>query len=269
MKRITNFFAVILLATMAMLVAGCGKGEIEVEYIVNNNTEPEDNADNNTEPEDNADNNIEPEDKATYNPDDWVDLELPSGLLWATRNVGASSPTDYGDFFAWGETRPKSDYWWSTYRYGSGDKELTKYCSNSEYGHNGFTDKLTTLLSDDDAAAVNVRGSRMPTRDDWEELLNNATSQWTSVNGVNGRIFTGHNGKTFFLPAAGERWFSNTSYTSYTSGVGSYGRYWSSSLVKGYPYGAWGIGFDSDGMPWNNRIYRFRGFSVRPVRSIH
>lgn len=79
--------------------------------------------------------------KVTY-----VDLGLPSGTLWATCNVGADTPEGYGDYFAWGETQPKTTYNWSTYRYCNGDYvKLTKYCGNSSYGYNGFTDDLTVL----------------------------------------------------------------------------------------------------------------------------
>ena len=79
---------------------------------------------------------------------DYVDLGLPSGLLWATCNVGANAPEEYGDYFAWGETQPKDIYNWSTYQYCMGsDNTLTKYCTRSDYGYNGFTDNLTHLTA--------------------------------------------------------------------------------------------------------------------------
>ena len=108
---------------------------------------------------------------------EYVDLGLPSGLLWATCNVGATSPEDYGDYFAWGETQPKDTYEWSTYQYCNGSyNTLTKYCSNSSYGYNGFTDNLTTLLPEDDAATANWGGNwRMPTKEEFQELYNNTT----------------------------------------------------------------------------------------------
>ena len=84
---------------------------------------------------------------------EWVDLGLPSGLLWAACNLGASSPEEYGDYYAWGETTTKEVYNWSMYKYSNGDyDQLTKYCNSSSYGHNGFTDNLTTLDAMDDAA---------------------------------------------------------------------------------------------------------------------
>lgn len=187
--------------------------------------------------------------------DDWVDLGLPSGLLWATRNVGATSPGDYGDYFAWGETSPKEVYNWSTYRYCNGDyNQLTKYCSNSSYGYNGFTDNLTILQSGDDAATANY-GGRTPTVEEWQELRSNTTFQWTS----NGCRLTGPNGNSLFLPGAGGLWDS----TLYGDG---YGGYWSSSLTTGDPCSAWHFDFHSDNSGVFNGSYRSSGFPVRAVR---
>ena len=121
----------------------------------------------------------------------WVDLGLPSGLLWADRNVGASSPEVYGNYYAWGETAPKEVYNWNTYAHGKTSRTLTKYCTVSNYGRNGFTDNLTTLEASDDAATVNIGGgARTPTDDDWQELLDNTTSTWTTQNGIQGYLLT-------------------------------------------------------------------------------
>ena len=193
---------------------------------------------------------------------EYVDLGLPSGLLWATCNVGADSPEDYGDYFAWGETQPKDTYNWSTYQYCNGSyNTLTKYCNNSSYGYNGFTDNLTTLLPEDDAATANWGGNwRMPTKEEWEELYNNTTVTWTTQNDVNGRLFTASNGNSLFLPAAGYPW-NDELYDA-----GSYGYYWSSSLYTGRPYGAWHFYFGSGyaGVEYSSRG---DGLSVRAVRS--
>ena len=194
-----------------------------------------------------------------------IDLGLPSGTLWATCNVGADNPEDYGDYFAWGETQPKDYYDWSTYQYcmgGSGT--LTKYCNNSSYGYNGFTDDLTTLLPEDDAATANWGADwRMPTLVEWEELYNNTSSIWTTQNGENGRLFTSSNGNSLFLPAAG-------CHEVNLYDVESYGYYWSSSLVTDYPYNsplnAW-ILFIHSGYYGMNGYGRSHGRSVRPVRS--
>ncbi|MDY6289375.1 MAG: hypothetical protein SPM02_07975 [Bacteroidales bacterium] len=108
-------------------------------------------------------------------PGDWVDLGLPSGLLRATRNVGATSPEDYGDYFAWGETTPKSVYDLDTYIY-HGYDGYTKYCADHLFG---IVDDLGILEPGDDAATANY-GGRTPTREEWEELINNTEAQWTT-----------------------------------------------------------------------------------------
>ena len=194
----------------------------------------------------------------------FVDLGLPSGLLWAVCNVGADNPEDYGDYFAWGETQPKSTYNWSTYQYANGtsldDPQLTKYCNNPTYGYNGFTDNVTTLLPEDDAAMANWgSGWRMPTEEEWQELYNNTTNTWTTQNGVHGRLFTASNGNSLFLPAAGERWDDEF------SGAGYYGTYWSSSLCTDRPIGAWSFIFSSDNT-FVAGFGRCDGRSVRAVR---
>ena len=193
---------------------------------------------------------------------EYVDLGLPSGTLWATCNIGANSPEDYGDYFAWGETQPKDYYDWNTYQYCEGSyNTLTKYCNDSSYGYNGFTDTLTVLLPEDDAATANWgSGWRMPTKKEWQELYQNTTHTWTTQNGVNGRLFTAANGASLFLPAAGYRWSDELRY------AGGGGYYWLSSLDTDYPNGALGFCIDSGywGGYGGERNY---GRSVRAVRS--
>jgi hypothetical protein len=193
----------------------------------------------------------------------YVDLGLPSGLLWATCNVGANAPEEYGDYFAWGETTPKDTYDWSTYQYCNGDyDQITKYCDNSSYGYNGFTDNLTTLLPEDDAATANWGdGWRMPTIAEWGELYLNTTSEWTTQNGVNGRLITAANGNSLFLPAAGAHGSNGL------VGVGAYGDYWSSTLDTAPCWASnpffnslSSFGFDFTYTPRNF------GYSVRPIR---
>ena len=192
----------------------------------------------------------------------YVDLGLPSGTLWATCNVGANVPEEYGDYFAWGETQPKDVYNWDTYQYCMGSyNTLTKYCNDPNFGYNGFTDNLTTLLPEDDAATANWGdGWRMPTRQEWQELLNNTTVTWTQQNGVNGRLFTALNGNSIFVPVAGYR------LNDGLEDVGWYGYYWSSWLYTDSPLLAWYFSFSSNynNMSGNARIC---GFSVRAVRS--
>ncbi len=189
----------------------------------------------------------------------YVDLGLPSGTKWATCNVGASSPTDYGNYYAWGETTPKETYTWETYIYAEGTSDnnprLTKYNSDVQYGNNGFTDHLRILESTDDAATANWGyGWRMPTKGEMSELLNNCSITRTIQNDVNGFLFTGPNGNSIFLPAAGEYYHSDL------SDVGC-GFYWSSWLYQNIH--AWWFELSS-----GPRMYislRFIGASVRPV----
>lgn len=196
----------------------------------------------------------------------YVDLGLPSGILWATCNVGANAPEEYGNCFAWGETGHKDVYKWSTYKYCMGSlSTLTKYCNNSNYGYNGFTDNLITLLPEDDAATVQWGdGWYMPTKEEWNELFNNTTNTWTMLNGVYGRLFTSSNGNSLFLPAAGQ--FEETGHFW----VGTYGYYWSSSLNIGDPFNesiqSWSICFTSDNCSVGT-FSRNYGHSIRPVRS--
>ena len=124
---------------------------------------------------------------------EWVDLGLPSGTLWATCNVGASVPEQYGDYFAWGETTPKEYYDFSTYKWCNGTwNSLTKYCSDSFWG---TVDNKRELDSEDDAASANWGSSwRMPSADQMKELCRSCTWQWIQRNGVNGQQVTGPNG---------------------------------------------------------------------------
>ena len=199
----------------------------------------------------------------SVNGHEWVDLGLPSGTLWATCNVGASSPEDYGSFFAWGETCTKSTYNWDNYKYANGtsfeDPKLTKYCSQSEYGNNGFTDNLTTLQAGDDPATAKWgSGWRTPSKTQWEELLSNTTRKWTTQNGKKGYLFTSKkNGQSVFLPTAGGRWYSD---------LDSYGDYWSRSLYTDTPSYAWYLYFVSADCDMDIH-YRSDGLSVRPVRA--
>ena len=191
----------------------------------------------------------------------FIDLGLPSGLLWATCNVGANAPEEYGDYFAWGETQPKNYYDWSTYIYGSNWNQLTKYCSDFYFGYNGFTDNLTILLPEDDAATANWGSDwRMPTREEWQELYQNTTHTWTTQNGVNGRLFTASNGNSLFLPAAGFR-------SGSLDDAGSGGYYRSSSLYTNYPSTAWVFYFGSD-YYYMGDDDRYYGLTVRPVCSL-
>ena len=197
----------------------------------------------------------------TENGHDYVDLGLPSGLKWATCNVGATTPEGYGDYFAWGEIAPKYDYSWETYKYCNGSEtSLTKYCDNSSYGYNGFTDNKTTLDLSDDAARVNWGGKwRMPTEAEQVELRNNCTWTWTTKNGIKGyKVTSETNGNSIFLPAAGRR------YDTSVLNVGSYGRYWTSSLYQDDSYYALCLGFDTESISTYYSV-RHNGHAIRAV----
>ena len=192
---------------------------------------------------------------------DYVDLGLPSGTLWATCNVGASSPEEYGDYFAWGEIEPKNDYIVSTYKYCKGTfSTLTKYCTNSSCG---TVDNKTELEPSDDAATANWgSGWQMPSFEQCRELYNSSytTTTWTTMNGKYGRKITSRsNGNSIFLPAAGCR--RGTSLDS----AGSFGCYWSRSLYAGYSNDAYVLFFNSRNI-FTGNVIRYRGWSVRPVR---
>ena len=197
-------------------------------------------------------------------PYEYVDLDLPSGTLWATCNVGAESPEEYGDYFAWGETETKSNYDWSTYTHCNGSQTtLTKYCTDSSCG---TVDNLTELTLEDDAAYV-CWGSKwcMPSEEQFEELINSeyTTTTWTTQNGVNGYLITSKsNGNSIFLPAAG--YYNDSELGS----GGSRGYYWSRTLSSSSTSStsrAYSMVFRSDDITAFN-VERCRGRSIRPVR---
>ena len=191
----------------------------------------------------------------SHNGHEYVDLGL--SVKWATCNVGASKPEEYGDHFAWGETKPKSYYRWHSYKWCRGDYDnLTKYCTSSSYG---TVDHETQLDLSDDAAHVNWGGSwRMPTDDELTELREKCTWTWTTQNGVKGyKVTSKTNGRSIFLPAAGYR---NGRSLRYAGSLG----YWSSSLNTDFPNGAGCVFFSSSGVGWYYDR-RSHGQSVRPV----
>lgn len=180
---------------------------------------------------------------------EYVDLGLPSGLLWATCNVGANSPEEYGDYFAWGETEPKETYDWSTYKWSEGDKNsLTKYTIPE--GSTGFVDYKTRLEPDDDAAHVNWGGNwRMPTEEEWQELRENCDIYGSfAVSRINGNSIS--------LPFAGYKGDAGTDINA--------AYYWSSSLGNYSDYGN-SIYFTYSGGGGGHG--REIGLSVRPVWS--
>ena len=205
---------------------------------------------------------------------DAIDLGLPSGLKWASFNLGASKPEEYGDYFAWGELDPyyssqdpltwkkgkEAGYYWASYKWCMGSIDtMIKYCSNSIYGYNGFTDNKTVLDPEDDAASVNLGDKwRMPTDAEWTELMDQCSWTWTTISGVNGRKVTGPNGNSIFLPAAG--YWDRTSLID----VATFGLYRSASLYTEEPICAWFVDFYSDEV-FRSYFPHYSGLSVRPV----
>ncbi|MBQ1731931.1 MAG: fibronectin type III domain-containing protein, partial [Bacteroidales bacterium] len=176
----------------------------------------------------------------------YVDLGLTSGTLWATMNVGAERPEDFGTYFAWGETTTKTIYDWASYTYAAGEADdapgFTKYCNDASLGNSGFTDELTVLQASDDAATANLGSNwRMPTYDEILELTSECQYSYTTQNGVYGIIVTGPNSNTIFIPAAGGRQFENEVWEE---GSGSY---WVNSLDTNNPTDAQGLYFESNG----------------------
>jgi hypothetical protein len=178
-------------------------------------------------------------------------VEMGDGLKWATMNLGAKAPEEYGDYFAWGETEPKNSFNWDNYKYGTEDN-LTKY--------NASDGKVTLDLSDD-AARANWEGTwRMPTNAEWETLCNNAKYSWVydSVKGgytVTSKV-SGYEGNSIFIPAGS--WFGGP-------GAGEYGYYWSAELFTDPSYTHSYILFISP-TEWQSRaVYRYTGYTVRAV----
>lgn len=197
-----------------------------------------------------------------FNGHECVDLGLPSHTAWATCNIGAEKPEEYGLYFAWAETDAKTYYDWSTYKYCKGSyNTLTKYCNSSADGYNGFSDNLEKLEPMDDAATAKWgNGWCTPTKHQWEELETKTTHTWTTINGVDGRLFTGPNGNSIFLPAGG------TYIGAEIREIGHIGNYWT-NLLSGYSENAYKFILTSGGTESRNYDLRNFGRSIRPVRS--
>lgn len=196
--------------------------------------------------------------------DEFVNLGL--SVKWATCNVGAYNPEEYGNYYAWGETTIKDFYEWRTYKYCvyGGDEDpdlLTKYCYDSSEGYNGYTDDKTILDLSDDAAYVNWGEDwRIPTADEWNELLDIENCTWTktTINSIVGYIVTSKiNGNSIFLPCAGWK-YDDPPYDR-----NGFGYYWSSTLYESYTFNAWYALLLGTKV---GNYSRCRGMSIRLVR---
>ena len=200
--------------------------------------------------------------KINSNGYDYVDLDLPSGTLWATCNVGASKASDAGLYFQWGDTK---GYTKEQVGIGEGQKKFASDESDYKFGvypnYTKYTTPGATLDLEDDAAHANMGGDwHMPTPIQISELLNNTTNTWTTQDGVNGRLFTSKKDgtKSIFIPAAGNAWFGSVQNS------GDYGYVWSSMLDTDDVIGGQLLDFYSG---YVNLYYydRYYGFSVRGV----
>lgn len=191
-------------------------------------------------------------------------IDMGLSVKWGSCNVGASKPEEYGNYYAWGETKTKDDYSWPTYTLGifelssfELEPRMTKYCEDNRYG---TVDNKTILEKADDIAAKKLRGNwRIPTEAEWLELLHNCTWTRTTRNSINGYWITSKKtGKSIFLPAAGYL------RDIFICNEGSYGYYWSSSLDSYRSNKASGLSF----YYYEAKVFssnRCDGFSVRPV----
>ena len=191
-----------------------------------------------------------------------VDLGL--SVKWASFNLGAARPEEFGDYFAWGETEPKDTYSWTTYKWCNGSyNKLTKYCPADKSGYwdgVGIPDEKTLLDMEDDAACAKWSGAwRLPTDSEWTELRENCTWTHTVQNKTIGYLVTGPNGNSIFLPEAGCHQDDNF------NDANVYGYYRSSALYSNYPYFAWFVYFSRDGVFRDYGHYRTLGFSIRAV----
>ena len=199
--------------------------------------------------------------KINNNGFNFVDFGLPSGTLWATANVGASKPSDYGLYFQWGDVKGYTpDQVGKDKQFVWDDYKLSINGSSSNFSKYKTTG--VTLDLEDDAAHVNMGGDwHMPSPEQIQELIDNTTSTWTKQDGVNGRLFTSKKdvSKTIFIPAAGFAWDGSIDLS------GSYGYVWSSMLSTNKVMFGQNLYFCSGNVGLYDSGYRYFGFSVRGV----
>lgn len=206
--------------------------------------------------------------------DKWVDLGLPSGTLWATCNLGADSPEDYGYYFAWGETEPKSNYTWGTYKWMTAGQDDWSYINKYTfadgqtdacwYSGGQFVGDNKQELDPEDDAAKAIWGSdwQMPSAEQFDELIDEryTITTWVNKNGSYGRLITSKaGGRSIFLPAAGYRYSTDRTY------AGTDGYYWSRSLMPSYTNRAYHLTFNLSQLGKAD-LSRYSGCNVRPVR---
>lgn len=188
-------------------------------------------------------------------------IDLGLSVKWAACNIGATTPTEYGSYYSYGETTTKNKYYWDTYKWCYGDNRdmLSKYCSDNECGD---VDNLTTLTTSDDVATVKWGNKwRMPTKEEYKELLERCTLKWVQKNNVNGCLVTGPSGKSIFLPASGFRSLTDLRH------LGKYGSYLTATIADDNNC-AYTFAFDQEKEIDEWGIFsglRCFGFPIRPV----
>lgn len=191
----------------------------------------------------------------SFNNHDWIDLGLPSGIKWATCNIGAKTPEERGDYFAWGEIAPKANYGWTYYKF-----RLQVGNQISKYGDGVSDNKIVLEESDDTATANWGNGWRTPTKEEFEELKAYCNFIWEDRYGIKGfKVISKKNGCSVFFPAAG--YYDKDVFFS----EDETGNYWSSSVTRGNrPYDAWNFYFSKQNI-FLNHDYRHHGLTIRPV----
>ena len=208
--------------------------------------------------------------------DDGKDIEvvdLGLTVLWATCNMGASSPEQSGSYYAWGETQPKTYFEWSNYKWCKTDEmHLTKYCMDKNYTHLDSLDKKYTLDPADDAANATL-GTKwhIPTEQNFYELRRNTTANWCKLNGVGGFLFTstkkGYEDRSIFFPLSGMKDFDGTRF------IGQYGYYWGNTIYYDKQKNSYktleASAFWLEHLDVDNQIVQFRtrylGLPIRPI----
>ena len=219
----------------------------------------------------------DPDPDPDHDPQDSCIVDLGLSIKWASCNLGASKPQEYGDYYAWAEIEPyyssldpltwkekKPDgYAWTSYSWaGETSPLMKKYCPSNTtiyWGKEGEPDNKGIIDPEDDAATVKLGSAwRIPTEDEWKELMDKCKWTWTALEGVDGFVIAAENGNSIFLPAAG------TFNACERFDAGSLCGYWSSTLNKSLPDTAiilnmhQGYGFTASSL-------RYNGYPIRPV----
>lgn len=199
--------------------------------------------------------------KINNNGFDYADLGLPSGTLWATCNVGASKPSDFGLYFQWGDTEGYANeqvgkdkqFTWDDYKWS---------INESDSNFSDYATPMAMLNLEDDAAHVHMGEDwHIPSPTQYQELIDNTIKEWATFDDVNGILFTSNkdDSKFIFIPAAGNAFGSSINFS------GNYGNVWSSMLSTNGIYLGYNLCFDSKGAILGSYGSRFYGFSVRGV----